>query len=177
MAELAALARPYAEAAFEIAREKNDIDGWAEMLQFLDQVVHADSLAGIINNPRVSRSQFEKLMLDICAEQTTPEGINFVRLLIQNGRLSLAGEISSQFEKQRSELQGYLDVSVISALPMSAEEQQILSSKLSDSFRKQVKISVAEDPALIGGVIIRAGDKVIDGSISGQIQQLAKQLK
>ena len=177
MAEVAALARPYAEAAFEIASEKNDVDGWSDFLAFLDQVVHADSMANVINNPRVSKSDFEKLMLDICSEQSTPEGINFVRLLIQNGRISLAGEIAAQFEKKRSEIQGYLEVTVTTALPMSAEEEQSLAGKLSDSFKKQVRISVTEDASLIGGVIIRAGDKVIDGSISGQIQQLAKQLK
>ena len=176
MAEIAALARPYAEAAFDIAQEKNDVDGWSNMLEFLDAAVQELKAANIVNNPRVPKSDFEKLILDIGADQLTPEGINFVRLLTQNGRISLMGEISSQFEKRRSEIQGSLDVSVATALPMSAEDEQNLASKLSASFNKQVKISVTEDPSLIGGVVIRAGDKIIDGSLSGQIQQLAKQL-
>jgi|TARA_R110002096_G_scaffold196966_12_gene380111 F-type H+-transporting ATPase subunit delta len=177
MAELAALARPYAEAVFLMAEEKGQIDNWSDALSFLGQVTSDELLQKILNNPKVSKEALQGAMLDICDQQVTDEGINLVKLLIKNNRLHLASEIAEQYEIKKAKKLGLLDVSVTAAFEMSDADQQALSTSLSKSFGKQVKISVKEDASLIGGMIIRAGDKVIDGSLSGQIQQLARQLK
>ena len=177
MAELAALARPYAEAVFLMADEKGQLDHWSEMLGFLQQVTSDELLKKISDNPKVSKEALEGAMMDICQDHMDADGLNLIKLLIQNNRLQLASEIAGQYEIKKAEKCGLLDVSIISAFPMSDEEKAVLSTSLSASFSKQVKISVEEDSSLIGGIIIRAGDKVIDGSLSGQIQQLAKQLK
>ncbi|MDX2424808.1 MAG: F0F1 ATP synthase subunit delta [Cycloclasticus sp.] len=177
MAELAALARPYAEAVFLMANEKDQLDHWSEMLDFLQQVTSDELLKKVSDNPKVSKKQLQGAMMDICQDHMDADGLNLIKLLIQNNRLQLAGEIFKQYETKKDQKCGSLDVSIISAFPMSDEEQVALTTSLSASFSKQVKISVEEDSSLIGGMIIRAGDKVIDGSLSGQIQQLAKQLK
>ena len=177
MAELAALARPYAEAVFLIADEKGRIDQWSDMLEFLKQVTSDELLKKISDNPKVSKQALEGAMLDICEGQIDEEGLNLVKLLIKNDRLQLASEIAEQFEIRKAEKCGLLDVLVTSAYPMSDNDKDVLQKSLSESFGKKVKISVEEDSSLIGGIVIRAGDKVIDGSLSGQIQQLAKQLK
>lgn len=177
MAELAALARPYAEAVFLMAEEKGKIDHWSDALGFLKQVTSDELLKKISDNPKVSKDALEGAMMDICDGQLDKEGLNLVKLLIQNNRLQLAGEISAQFEVKKTEKSGELGVVVTSAFPMSDKEKSELAKSLSDSFGKQVKISVEEDSSLIGGMIIRVGDKVIDGSLSGQIQQLASKLK
>ena len=177
MAELAALARPYAEAVFLMADEQGRIDQWSEMLGFLKQVTTDKLLKTILNNPKVSSDALEGAMLDICEGQMDAEGLNLIKLLIQNNRLQLATEIAEQYEVKKAEKCGLLDVTVTSAFPMSDSDKESLQMSLSGSFGKKVKISVEEDSSLIGGIVIRAGDKVIDGSLSGQIQQLAKQLK
>ena len=177
MAELAALARPYAEAAFLLAEEKDQLEEWSETLDFLNQVTSNELIEKVTNNPKVSKKALEGGIVDICQGQMDEQGLNFVKLLIKNNRLQLAGEIAQQFEVKKAEKSGILDVVVTSAFPMSEQDKEALAGSLSGTFGKQVKISVEEDASLIGGIVIRAGDKVIDGSLSGQIQQLAKQLK
>ncbi len=177
MAELAALARPYAEAVFLMAEEKGQIDQWSEMLGFLKQVTSDELLKKISDNPKVSKEALQGAMMDICQGQMDDNGLNLIKLLIKNNRLQLAGEIAEQYDVKKAEKSGLCDVIVTSAFPMSDSDKEELSKTLSHSFGKQVKISVEEDSSLIGGMIIRAGDKVIDGSLSGQIQQLANKLK
>ena len=177
MAELAALARPYSEAVFALAEEKGQIDDWSYYLSFLTQIMSDKSLSKAANNPKVSKEDFQTAVLGICEGQMDDSGLNFVKLLIQNGRLQIVGAMAKQFEVKKAEKEGILDISVTSAFPFSESDLKDLTSSLSKSFGKKVKISVKEDSSLIGGMIIRAGDKVIDGSLSGQIQQLAKQLK
>ena len=177
MAELAALARPYAEAVFLLAEEKGQVDQWSDMLGFLKQVTSDELLKKIADNPKISKGALQGAMADICQGQMDDNGLNLIKLLIKNNRLQLAGEIAEQYEVKKAEKGGIIDVKVTSAFPMSDSDKEELSKSLSGSFGKQVKISVEEDSSLIGGMIIRAGDKVIDGSLSGQIQQLANKLK
>ncbi len=177
MAEVAALARPYAEAVYLLAEEKGQVDQWSETLEFLKQVTSDKLLKQLADNPKISKAMLEEAMVDICKEQLNDEGLNFIKLLIKNNRLQLVAEIAEQYEAKKAEKSGFLDVTVTSAFPMSEGDVKELTVSLSGSFGKQVKISVKEDSSLIGGMIIRVGDKVIDGSLSGQIKQLANKLK
>ncbi len=160
-----------------MAEEKGHMDQWSEMLGFLKQVTSDELLKKISNNPKVSKDALQGAMMDICDGHMDDNGLNLIKLLIKNNRLQLAGEISEQFEVKKAKIGGIIDVTVTSAFPMSDSDKDELTKSLSSSFGKQVKISVEEDSSLIGGMIIRAGDKVIDGSLSGQIQQLANKLK
>ncbi|AFT68240.1 MAG: F-type H+-transporting ATPase subunit delta [Cycloclasticus pugetii] len=177
MAELAALARPYAEAVFLMADEKGELDQWSKMLGFLNLVMSDEQVKKLIDNPKLSKNDLENAMTGICEGQMDARGLNFVKLLTRNNRLSLTSEITSQYEIKKAEKCGELGVKVISAFPMTDEDKAKLSVSLSDSFGKKVTINVEEDSSLIGGMIIRAGDKVIDGSLNSQIKQLANKLK
>jgi len=177
MAELAALARPYAEAVFLMAEEKGSIDKWSDALEFLKLVMSDELISKFADNPKVSQAMLEKAMLDISKDQLDEEGLNLIKLLIKNDRLQLVSEVQEQYEIKKAQKSGELNVEITSAFPMSESDQKELVKSLSTAFGKQVKVSVEEDSSLIGGMIVRAGDKVIDGSVSGQIQQLAKQLK
>jgi len=177
MTEVAALARPYSEAVFLLAEEKGQFDSWSNTLLFLKQIMSDKLLKAFVTHPKKSKSDVQTALLDICEGQVDAEGTNFIKLLIKNGRLQLIDEITEQFEIKRAEVAGVLDIDVKSAYPLSEEDSEKLTASLSDSFGKKVKINVEEDSSLIGGIIIRVGDKVIDGSLSGQIQQLANQLK
>ena len=99
-----------------------------------------------------------------------------MRLLIQNQRLSLLGEIADLYGHYRAEDEGYIDVDVASAFDVTAEESKKLTKTLEANLGKKVRLKVRIDPELIGGVYIRAGDRVIDASVRGQIERLAKSL-
>lgn len=177
MSELATLARPYAEAAFKRAKETGAAARWSDNLAFLAAVLKDPSIALAADNPKISKASFLNLMLDIGAEHLDQEGINFLKLLVQNNRLKLAGEIARIYEQFRAEDEGYADVQVISAYPMSDEEQQNIASRLEKLLKRQVRLDIWNDRSLIGGVLIRAGDKVIDGTVKGQLLHMQKALQ
>ena len=176
MSELATLARPYAEAVFKRAKETESSQEWSDTLAFLSAIMQDESLAAIVNNPRVGQDELTQLLLDICQDQVTGEATNFLKLLIENGRLKLAPQIAELFEKYKAEDEGYVDVDVITAYALTKAEEQSFATSLKKRLNKKVNIKSSIDKSLIGGFLVKAGDSVIDGSISGQLQQLAKRI-
>ena len=161
---------------FARAVETDKLDLWSDILALLAAVVRDPALAGLVANPKLDRGQMTELMLDIGGGRLSDEGQNLVRLLVRNGRLSVLPEIASHFEVRRAEHQGTLDVRVQSAFAMAPEQIQQLAGALSRKLGREINISSEEDPELIGGFRLRAGDMVIDGSVSGQLSQLANEL-
>lgn len=176
MTELSTLARPYAEAAFKRSKETGSAQQWSDSLNFLVAVAENEQLVEIIGNPRVTKDRLTQLVTDICAEQVDDEVINFVKVLVDNGRLKLIAQIAELFEQYKADDEGYVNVELFSAYALSKAEEKKYVTALEEQLAKQVKATVKIDKTLIGGVLARAGDKVIDGSISGQLQQLAKRL-
>lgn len=176
MSELATIARPYAEAVFKRAKETGSADTWSDMLSFVAAIMQDSRLAAASENPRVGKHRFMDLFFEICEGHLNQEGSNFVRLLIQNNRLKLAKYISQLFESFKAEDEGYVDVALKTAYPFSPEDEQDVASMLTETLKKKVRLRVETDPELIGGFVARAGDRVIDGSISGQLRRLAKRL-
>ncbi len=175
--ELKTLARPYAEAVFDQARETGKIEQWSRMLEFLATAMADKALAWAAVNPKVGEQAFLRLILEIGKGYLDQEGENFVKLLVQNDRITLVDQIRELFEQYRIEHEGYVDVSVITAYPLSEEDQASLVAALEKNLGKKVRLTSREDRDLIGGVVIQAGDKVIDGSVRGQLERLAKRLK
>ena len=176
MSELATLARPYAEAVFKRAKESGAAEKWSEMLLFLATVVKDKELSAVIDNPKFSKANLSRLMLDVCQEQIDAEGVNFLKLLIHYDRLPLVPLIATLYEQYRSEDEGYVDVDVLTAYVFSKEEEKQLATTLKKTLNKDLRLNMEIDKTLIGGILVRAGDIVIDGSIRGQLQQLAKRL-
>ena len=177
MSELATLARPYAAAVFKRAKETKSSEKWSKTLAFLASILSDQSLAVFVNNPKVSNEQLSGLMLDVSEGQVDTEGANFLKLLVQNRRLNLVPHIAKIFEEYKAEDEGYLDVDVYVAYQFSKEAKQDFASKLAKRLGKKVNMNVTVDKSLIGGVLVRAGDKVIDGSIKGQLQHMQKALQ
>lgn len=177
MSELATMARPYAEAAFKRAKETGKAAQWSENLAFLSAVLSDSSIARAADNPKIAKISFINLMLDICGDRLDQEGKNFLNLLIQNNRLKLAAQIAKIYEQFRADDEGYADVQVISAYPLTEDEQANISSRLERLLNKQVRLDIWNDRSLIGGVLIRAGDKVIDGTVKGQLLKMQKALQ
>ena len=174
MSELSTLARPYAEAVFKIAVESKSTSDWSEMLEFLSAVMQDKEMVAIVANPKVSQEQLASLIMDICQDQVKDQSANFVKLLVQNERLTLAPQISELFEAYKADHEGYVDVELTSAYALTKDEQKKFATTLKKQLGKDVKITTSNDKSLIGGFIAKAGDKVIDGSVKGQLQQLAK---
>lgn len=176
MTELATLARPYAEAAFKCAKQSGNAADWSKSLQFLALVVKAPELQNILGNPRVGRKRVSDLLLDISQDQVLDATKNLLKLLIENDKLKLLPIISILFEQLKANDEGYVNVDLLSAYTLNKAEQNKYVAMLEKLLNKKVNASIAVDKSLIGGVIAKAGDKVIDGSIRGQLHQLAKRL-
>ncbi len=174
--EKTTIARPYAEAVFGRALETDKLDLWSDMLGLLHDVARAPEIAGLIANPKLSRDQLLELMLDICGSHLSDEGQNLVRVLATNDRLSILPEIAAHYERLKRERQGVIQVQVKSAYVLDKIQENSLAEALKAKLGKDIEISSEKDSSLIGGILIRAGDLVIDGSVRGQLHKLANEL-
>lgn len=176
MAETLTLARPYAVAAFGHAHARTELAAWSEMLDLLAAVAQDARVARLSTDPRITRERLTALVIETGGERFTLEARNFIRVLIENRRLSLAGEIATIYHQLRDAAEGTIEAEVVSAQPLSAGQSARIAAALKRRLSKEVKLGNRVDPALIGGVMIRAGDLVIDGSARGRLERLAAQM-
>lgn len=177
MSELATMARPYAAAVFKRAKETGSAEQWSETLAFMSSVLGSEEISTVIDNPKISKQSLLQLMQDICQSYAEGEAGNFLKLLVANGRLNLLPSITELFEAFKADEEGYVDVEVCTAYELSEEAKQAFAEKLEITLSKKIHMNVTLDPSLIGGVLVRAGDRVIDGSIRGQLQHMQKSLQ
>ena len=177
MSELATLARPYAAAVFKRAKEAASTAKWSDNLAFLAAVMVQPDMVNAVNSPKIGGEKLDALIFGICNGHIDEEGANFVKLLLQNGRMTLLPDIASIYEEMRAEDEGYIEVEVVTAYPFEKDAQKKLSTKLEKNLKKKIHMNVTVDKSLIGGVLVRAGDRVIDGSVRGQLQNLRKALQ
>lgn len=173
MAETTTIARPYAQAAFELARAENALPVWSEMLNLAAAVAHDPQLTALLGSPRIARSQLADLFMSVCGDRLTVQGKNFIRLLADNRRLDVMTEIAALFQVMRAEAEGVLEATMISALPVTDAQRQQITAALKARLNREITLSVSTDASLLGGAIIRAGDLVIDGSARGKLAKLA----
>ena len=176
MSELTTLARPYAKAAFEFAQSVNQLDNWSEMLSFCAAVISDEALAKFLDNPGLTRDEAAQAMLKITAEKVDDKGQNFVKLLAANKRLELLPAIAELFEENKALYEKSVDVEITSAADLTDDQIVKLTSRLSEKLGRQVNINSQTDPSLIGGMLIRAGDTVIDASMRGKLDDLSDAL-
>lgn len=172
MAELQTLARPYAKAVFELARQSGTLPAWTGKLSALATAVQAPQIAGLIGHPRVTRAVLAETLTQGLGDALGPDGAAFVRLLAQNGRLKLAPQIAEQFEALRAQAEARVDVEIVSAAEVSGEQRSQLGAAIGKRLQREVAIDWKTDESLIAGAVIRAGDLVIDGSVSGELARL-----
>lgn len=175
--EITTIARPYAEAAFERAQETGRIDVWSQALNLLCAVASDPQMGEQIANPNVPRERIRDMILQVCGDALPEDVANLLHLLADNARLALIPEIASLFEDRRVAGEGVRHVVVRSAFPVDAEQERKLGESLARRLNAQIELTVEEDPELIGGVEIRAGDLVIDDSVRGKLKQLAHALQ
>ena len=176
MAEKATIARPYAKAAFESARQHNAFERWSKVLATASSVVQDERVAQLLSSPRLTPEQLSGLIEDIVGGDLDEQIRNFLATLASNRRLAFLPEIGSIYEGLRAEEENTADVQVVSAVALSEAQQQRLATALKKRLKREVRLHCEVDASLIGGAIVRAGDFVIDGSLKARLDRLAAEM-
>jgi F-type H+-transporting ATPase subunit delta len=175
MSNALTFARPYARAAFELARSHNALGDWAGKLAFAAQMAADPRVASLFGDPRVAENDLVALVLPEGEAADSPFA-SFVRVLAENGRLPVLPEIGALFEELKDEAERVLKVNVRSATPIDAAETAKLKGALKRRFGRDIEIEQTVDASVLGGAVIDAGDVVIDGSVRGRLARLEQAL-
>ncbi|RKP45535.1 F0F1 ATP synthase subunit delta [Trinickia fusca] len=173
MAELATIARPYAEALFRVA-EGGDIAAWSALVQELGQVARLPEVLSVASSPKVGRAQVVDLLLAAVKspQKDSPQAKNFVQMLADNHRLALLPEIAAQFDELKNAREGAADVVIVSAFPLEGAQLNDLVASLERKFTRKLKPTVEVDASLIGGVRVTVGDEVLDTSVRARLASM-----
>lgn len=177
MAEISTIARPYAQAVFDLAKEQKKLKAWSETLSLLSQVVEDDAVKSVINDSKVLDTDREKLILDICKKNISKEGENFIKLLIENKRLLILPFISETFENLKANEEGSVTANIVVATKITKKETDEIIKNLEKKLNKKIEATVEIDQSILGGSLITVGDTVIDASVKGQLESLAFSMK
>jgi len=173
MAELTTIARPYAEAVFKRAGETSSFPAWSDAMALIAAIANDETMAEVIAGAQFSKAQVAEIFNDVIGDKLDQEAKNLVKLLAENGRLALVPEIAELYEAHRAEAEGSIDAEIISAYAVSDAQRNKVAESLKARMGREINLSVTIDESLVGGAIIRAGDMVIDGSVSGKLEKLA----
>lgn len=177
MAEAVTIARPYAVAVFRLAKEKNALAKWSEMLSLAAAVAADPQMRALIDNPKLASADVERLFLSVCGDKLDATATNLIKLLVEYGRLALLPEVAANYEALKAQDEGTLEAEITAAAKLSDAQVKKVVAQLQAKFGKKVEASVKVDPEIIGGIKIVVGDTVIDASVQGRLQELAYTLK
>ncbi|MBL4608068.1 MAG: F0F1 ATP synthase subunit delta [Pseudomonadales bacterium] len=176
MAEITTIARPYAKAAFQFALEQKALDQWSIMLGFVAIVTSDEQMSVVLQSPSMTSQQKAEVIISIDPERLDAKGKSFIFLLAENDRLELLPTISELFELLKAEQEKTVEVTITTAYDLASDEADKLAKSLKNRLGREVQISSKVDKSLIGGLIVRAGDMVIDGSVRGKLAKLGESL-
>ncbi|ATH77090.1 MULTISPECIES: F0F1 ATP synthase subunit delta [unclassified Halomonas] len=176
MAEQTTVARPYAKAAFEYARDHQALDVWSQALKVAAAIVKDRQVASLLGSPKLSSEQKVALLSDMLSDDADDAFKRFLVALADQRRLMTLDAIAEQFEHLRAEHEQRIDVTVVSAYKLDSKQQTKLANALKKRLNREISITTQVDKSLIGGVILRAGDTVIDGSVRGRLNRLSEAL-
>lgn len=177
MAELATVARPYAEAAFAIARDHQALPAWSEMLRFASILVADERVADALGNPRLDAAAKESLLLSIGGDRFDAEAGNFIRILVEAERVTLLPQIAAMFDTLKNEAEATATATIESAFELTGAQISELRSALERRFGKKIETTVTVNPELIGGARVSVGDAVLDGSVQAKLAAMRAQLR
>ena len=172
MSELTTVARPYAKAAFDYAVEANSVDAWHEMLVFAAEVSKDATITEYLSGG-ASVEQATDLFLKVCDVQLNGNGQNLIKVMAENGRLLVLPQVLTQFSHLKAEYEKEVSVDVTSAVKLKVAQQKVISAALEKRLARKVKLNCSVDKNVVSGLVIKAGDMVIDGSVRGKLNRLA----
>jgi len=183
MADNNTVARPYAQAIFEIANESGDLGSWSESLDVAGQLLADKGLVEYLGNPGFNDEQRLEFLTGLFAKAKVKllngkneKGTNFLKLLLENRRVAMLPEIAEHFAALKAKVENSVDAVVTSAAKLSKSQVNEIASALKERLGCDVKVETEIDENLIGGAVIRAGDVVIDGSLRARLEGLATAL-
>ena len=176
MAESITLARPYAKAAFETARGADQLTQWSEQLSFISAIVENEDTLALLNHPTLTSEQKSQVILDVSDGKLDGAVENLIKVLSANHRLTLLPEITSLFEQLKSQQEATVKVTVETAFELNSEQEEKLTQSLKAKLDCEVSLQTELNKDLIGGVLIRAGDLVIDASVRGRLAKLVESI-
>ncbi|HEX7633951.1 MAG TPA: F0F1 ATP synthase subunit delta [Noviherbaspirillum sp.] len=171
MAELATIARPYAEALFRVAKSGN-LAAWSDLVSEMAAVAALPDVKAFTSNPKLADQQIVETFLSLLKSTGSAEAKNFVSMLVENGRLTLLPEIGTQFHALKNASEGAADAEITSAFELSDAQVKDLVATLEKKFGRKLNPSVKVDSALIGGVRVAVGDEVLDTSVRAKLQKM-----
>ncbi len=172
MSEQISLARPYAKAIFELARDAGEYTQWSDQLELLAVIAQDAGMIDVISRPDVSEQQLAELIIDVAGDQLDEQGQNLVKLLSRNDRVTVIADINQQFLVLRDDAEQVIEAQLVTAAEVDEAQKQRIEAALSSRLGKKIKLEASVDESLIGGAIVRAGDWVVDGSVKAQLQDL-----
>jgi F-type H+-transporting ATPase subunit delta len=176
MSELTTIARPYAKAAFESAVENKVVEQWQQMLTFAAEVCKNATMKSYLTGS-VAAETLANVVNTVCGDQLDQHGQNFIKILAENKRLAVLPNILTMFNALKAEFDKEIDVDLTSAVKLSAKQLKDVSASLEKRLQRKVKLNCNVDPALVAGMVIRAGDTVIDGSFRSKLNRLEDALQ
>jgi F-type H+-transporting ATPase subunit delta len=174
MAESITIARPYAKAAFEAAKDASNLDQWSEMLAYASAVAQDENMVVVLDQPALTSQQKAAAFNDACGDKLNENATNLTTVLSENGRIGLLPDIARLFEAFKAQLEKTVDVEIESAFELGTEQQEKLAKALTAKLDRKVIVSATTNEALLGGAIVRAQDLVIDASVKGKLAKLAE---
>jgi len=172
MADISTLARPYAKAVFELARDGKAFKEWSAQLAAIAAAVADPQLGQLIGHPALSRAELADVFGKALGKQLNAEGQSLLRLLVENNRLHTASSIVEQYEALRAEAESRVEVAVTTATAVEPAQRDALAAAVRKRLSRDVAIAWNTDESLVAGAVIRAGDMVIDGSVRGELERL-----
>jgi F-type H+-transporting ATPase subunit delta len=176
MAASRSSARRYAEAAFEIASADGTLDEWLRDLNTAAGAVGQPTAERLLGNPAVAVAVRVKAADDALGTQISEKALNLVRLLIRRGRIELLPQVARRYEELYERQKGIVRATITSAAPLDDAELRAIQAKLSETTGGTLRTVVNVDPSLLGGVIVRIGDRMIDGSVRGRLERLRNRI-
>lgn len=183
MADNITVARPYAQALFDIAHGAGELGPWSESLSRARELLAGGEVVAYLGDPHFSDERRLEFLTGLFAKAgvrkfdgTDRRGLNFLKLLLEYRRLAALPEIAQRFEELKAEVEGVVDVTVTSAGPISEAQKDAIAKALRVRLGREVKLATQINGDLIGGAVIKAGDVVIDGSLRARLQGLATAL-
>jgi len=175
MLEKTTIARPYAQAAFEQASEEKALTGWSKALSLLAAITSDEQMQALMRDPRVSSEQLQNLIIDLVGDALGKTSTNFVKILVESHRLPLCQEISQLFEEKKADAEKHASIHVTSAYEMDESEKKKIAEAMKKKLGRSVEVTAELDPVLIGGMVVKSGDMVIDLSIRGRLKTMANE--
>ena len=169
-------ARRYAEAAFQVASRDGTFDDWRRELDASAEVVADDRARAVLANPAIPTEQRAEVLTKLLGKRTSGPVQNLIQLLLRRGRIEELPRVAAEFRRLDDGRQGITNATATTAAELTADEVKALTSRLEQSTGGRVALDVQVDPSLLGGLIVRVGDRLIDGSVRGRLERLRNQL-